>query len=298
VSDPGPQWPPPEASGPSGQQPSGNPSNWYYPPGSRPIGTNGTSSGGPQGPAPRRPAAFGASRLVWIVVAIALVLALRSSHHITSGEIILFCVIVPSIILHEIAHGWVALAFGDDTAKRAGRLTLNPLAHIDIFGTIILPVLLIFGGYGFFGWAKPVPVNLSKLRSPRNQGVLVSLAGPATNVVLATIALVIFRLDHGFTYYGAFAGVFAEIVFYFGFVNVWLALFNMLPIPPLDGSVLIERMLPAAWWPGYLRFRRFALPLLVVVVLISSSIGSGGGLLDRFSNNTLYWWAHLLGLPY
>ena len=93
--------------------------------------------------------------------------------------------IVPSIILHEISHGWVANFFGDDTAKRAGRLSLNPMVHIDPIGTLIVPALLALGGFGVFGWAKPVPVNTGRLRSPRNQGVLVALAGPFTNAVLA-----------------------------------------------------------------------------------------------------------------
>ena len=107
---------------------------------------------------------------------------------ITQLEVIIFCVLVPSLILHEVAHGWVALACGDDTAKRAGRLSLNPMRHVDVVGTLIVPAVTVLAGWGFFGWAKPVPVNLSKLRSPRNQGVLVALAGPATNVVLAALA--------------------------------------------------------------------------------------------------------------
>ena len=99
----------------------------------------------------------------------------------SEAHIIAIAVLIPSVILHEISHGWVALAFGDDTAKRAGRLTLNPIAHIDPFGTIILPALLILTTGRAFGYAKPVPVNVGKLRSPRNQGLLVSLAGPAVN---------------------------------------------------------------------------------------------------------------------
>ena len=105
-----------------------------------------------------------------------------------SDEIILFCVLVPSIILHEVAHGWVALAFGDDTAKRAGRLTLNPLAHIDPVGTIILPALMVLSRLRVLRLGQAGAGRTSaKLRSPRNQGVLVSLAGPATNVVLAAL---------------------------------------------------------------------------------------------------------------
>src|ERR1700748_1836079 len=113
---------------------------------------------------------------LWALIGAIVVIALVAHHNITQQEIIVFCVIVPSIILHEVSHGWVANAFGDDTAKRAGRLTLNPVAHVDTVGTLIVPALLSLTGAGVFGWAKPVPVNVSKLHSPRNEGVVVSLA--------------------------------------------------------------------------------------------------------------------------
>src|SRR5580692_1127591 len=131
-------------------------------------------------------------RTLWLVAGAAVVVALVAHHNITQQDIILFCVIVPSIILHEVSHGWVARAFGDDTAARAGRLTLNPVKHIDPVGTLLVPALLALGGYGVIGWAKPVPVNTVRLRSPRNQGVLVSLAGPFMNVVLAALFGVLF----------------------------------------------------------------------------------------------------------
>ena len=107
---------------------------------------------------------------LWIAAGVILLIALVAHHNITGTEIVIFCVMVPSIILHEVSHGVVANAFGDDTAKRAGRLTLNPGPHIDPVGTLIVPALLSLGGVGFFGWAKPVPVNTARLRSPRNQG--------------------------------------------------------------------------------------------------------------------------------
>ena len=109
-----------------------------------------------------------------------------------SFRTLVYLALVPSIILHEVSHGWVALAFGDDTAKRAGRLTLNPIPHIDALGTIILPGLLVLSGSAPFGWAKPVPVTPSRLRNPRQQSVLVSLVGPATNIALAVIAAAAF----------------------------------------------------------------------------------------------------------
>src|SRR4051794_5561177 len=152
--------------------------------------------------------------------------------HISRLTIIYFGALIPSVILHEIMHGVVALFFGDDTAKQAGRLTLNPIAHIDPFGTVILPAILVLVGATPFGWAKPVPVNLSRLRNPRNNGLLVSLAGPATTltlVALAPVALRVFRPE----------GDVREVLLFLGFANVILAVFNMIPIPPLDGSSLI-----------------------------------------------------------
>jgi Zn-dependent protease len=226
--------------------------------------------------------------MLWVIGIVAVVAVLVRTHRITESEIIVFCVIVPSIILHEIAHGWVALACGDDTAKRAGRLTLNPLAHIDPVGTLLVPGLLALSGVGFFGWAKPVPVDLRRLRSPRNQGVLVSLAGPATNVLLAALGAVLFiTLDAA-----ASGGWWALTLFYLGLTNLLLAVVNMIPIPPLDGSVLLERALPAAWWPGYLRVRNYGMPLLLVIVLINYELHPGPitWLYDQLQT----WWLHLL----
>src|SRR3954447_27007803 len=111
----------------------------------------------------------------------------------THDHIVFFAMLFPSIILHEVSHGYVANLFGDDTAKRAGRLTLNPIAHIDPFGTVLLPLLLSLSGVGAFGYAKPVPVNVRKLRDPRQHSLYVSLAGPATNIAIAVVAAILLR---------------------------------------------------------------------------------------------------------
>lgn len=170
---------------------------------------------------------------------------------------------MPSIILHEVSHGVVANAFGDDTAKRAGRITLNPIRHVDPFGTLILPGLLALSGLPAFGWAKPVPVNLGKLRKPRQQALYVSLVGPLTNLVLAGLMALIIRLwgNH-------LGGLLGDLVFFAGFMNVVLALFNLLPIPPLDGSAILERFLPARWLPRYYVFRRYSLLVLLVMMFV------------------------------
>ncbi len=210
---------------------------------------------------------------------------------------------VPSIILHEVSHGAVAFLFGDDTAKRAGRLTLNPIRHIDPFGTIILPAILSFSGFGAFGYAKPVPVNPRKMRSPRNHGLLVSLAGPAVNIALAVLAALVLRflrppgtvagvLDHwsGFRIpgYGQ-PTIFDEALFAFGFVNVVLAAFNLIPIPPLDGSAMIERLLPARWFPTWLRLRQYSMGIVLAIVLLVP------GALNRVFTPALQLWSKLLG---
>ena len=110
-------------------------------------------------------------------------------HSEVSIRLVTYALLFGSIILHEVTHGWVALSLGDDTAKRAGRLSLNPLVHVDVLGTIILPAILVLSNAGFiFGWAKPVPVNVSKLRHPRNGAVYTGLAGPAMNLVLMGVA--------------------------------------------------------------------------------------------------------------
>ncbi|MCU1449488.1 MAG: peptidase [Acidimicrobiales bacterium] len=183
--------------------------------------------------------------------------------HLTQFEIIFYAVLIPSIILHEVSHGWVALAFGDDTAKRAGRLTLNPVAHVDPFGTIILPLILVLTTGRAFGYAKPVPVNPRNLRNPREQSVLVSLAGPGINIAIALAAALVLRM----------AGLgnldlFKKVVYGAGYANVILAAFNLIPIPPLDGSAVIERFLPQAWWPRYMKVRQYSMGILLILVLL------------------------------
>jgi Zn-dependent protease len=227
-------------------------------------------------------------------------IALVADHHISTQEVLIFCAIVPSVILHEVSHGWVAKLFGDDTAQRAGRLSLNPLKHIDPVGTLIVPALMSLAGAGFFGWAKPVPVNVGRLRSPRNQGVLVSLSGPAVNAILAGGFAILFIKVKGVLLY--IDGIFylsslptwKQYIFLISLVNVGLFVFNMIPIPPLDGSVLFERMLPARYWPTYLRYRQYTMPIVMGLVFLNFLLNPGPitWLFDRLYN----WWETVLGL--
>jgi Zn-dependent protease len=224
-------------------------------------------------------------QLAAAVLAVLLLYLVVHRHVVGADTVIFFGVLFGSIILHEVSHGAVALAFGDDTAKRAGRLTLNPLPHIDIVGTVILPAILVLSGFGAFGWAKPVPVNVGKLRHPRNEALLVALAGPAVNVALAVGAALVYRFAFGPVYP---ASILERVVFFLGYANVLLAAFNLIPIPPLDGSAVVERLLPRRWWPGYLQLRMYALPVLVVLVLLVP------GALEHVFSPALDWWSKLL----
>ena len=194
--------------------------------------------------------------------------------------VILFGCLVVAVILHEISHGVVAWWLGDDTAKRAGRLTLNPVPHIDPFGSIVLPAMGAIAGLPIFGYAKPVPVNPARLRNPRRDIILVSLAGPTTNLLLMVAAALGARAIHDTA--GAPPGaidqstpsLLLEIVFFFALVNLLLGLFNLLPIPPLDGSALLERALPARWLPTWYRFRPYGLLILIVIVFSTNVVGT------------------------
>jgi Zn-dependent protease len=240
-------------------------------------------------------------RALWVLAGVVLVVALVAHHNITKQEIIVFCVVIPSIILHEVSHGWVANAFGDDTAKRAGRLSLNPVVHVDPVGTLIVPALLALSSFGVFGWAKPVPVNVGRLRSPRNEGMLVSLAGPVMNALLAAITGIVFVqfFRSGLPPFGNVTqwSLVAQVVFWASLINVGLFVFNMIPVPPLDGSVLFERLLPRRWWPTYLRYRQYTMPVLMGLVLINFVLfPHGNGPLNSLFGHLYNWWAGVLGV--
>jgi Zn-dependent protease len=205
----------------------------------------------------------------------------------TEIKLVSYGLLIASIILHEISHGWAALALGDDTAKRSGRLTLNPVPHIDPIGSIVVPGLLLATGAGFiFGWAKPVPVNVTRLRHPRNDAVLTGLAGPAMNLVLVALSYVLLRQLRPETFWPAF------LLFQLGFLNLMLAIFNLIPIPPLDGSAVVERLVPARYYHHYLAFIR-PYPMLLVFALVI--VGQESGVYGHAFNALYNSWASATG---
>lgn len=176
-----------------------------------------------------------------------------------------------SIIIHEFSHGWVAFFYGDDTAERAGRLTLDPIPHVDLFGTILLPALCVLGHAPVFGWAKPVPVDPSRMRGGKKAVVAVSVVGPLSNIVLAFLAAVAMRLS------GALGGMGAEFqdtlvdALRFGVVlNLYLAAFNLIPVYPLDGSQALAGLLPRRMARTYEQHAPYG--FLIILFLIMTGL--------------------------
>ena len=177
--------------------------------------------------------------------------------------------VIFAITVHEVAHGWVAKYYGDNTAWMLGRLTLNPIKHIDPVGTILVPgLMLAFTGF-VFGWAKPVPVNVRNLRNPKHDMAIVALAGPVANILMALgwalfirIALLINITEYSLPMiYVGIAGI---------MINLILALLNMLPIPPLDGSRILSWALPGRWGIYYNQFEQYGFYLLVLLLMTNS----------------------------
>jgi Zn-dependent protease len=185
--------------------------------------------------------------------------------------------VLTAVIFHEVAHGWVARRLGDPTAARLGRLTLNPIAHIDIFGTILVPLMLIITNAPFvFGYAKPVPVNFNNLRHPKRDMIWVAAAGPATNLALALICTVIWKsLAPVVAGYSGHPG--SSAAYYLGavvlmaqsgiLINVALAVFNAFPLPPLDGGRVMVGLLPQALSVKLARIEPFGFIILIVLLM-------------------------------
>lgn len=198
--------------------------------------------------------------------------------------------LVFAIVLHEISHGWVANAFGDPTAKRLGRLSVNPIRHVDPIGTIALPLLLAVTSAPIFGWAKPVPVVARRMRKPRVHMMLVALAGPAMNLLLALVAAIAIALLPGLEKSQSVLDVFVLAnLWNFLAINVFLALFNLLPMPPFDGGHVVEGLLPRPLVPRWQAIGRFGFPLLILLLLVLPALIPGANLVQRVVVPPVQW---------
>jgi Zn-dependent protease len=183
--------------------------------------------------------------------------------------------VIFAITVHEVAHGWVAKKYGDNTASALGRLTLNPIKHIDWLGTIIIPGLLLLTFTGFvFGWAKPVPVDARNFKNPRRDMAVVALAGPVSNLLMAFAWALVARIGVAI---GAQTEVISLPLIYTGIagisINLVLAMINLLPIPPLDGSRILTGILPSYWAWQYNRLERFGF-IILLVLLYTNVLGA------------------------
>ena len=189
--------------------------------------------------------------------------------------------LVFAIVLHEISHGWVANAFGDPTAKKLGRLSPNPIRHVDPIGTIGLPLLLAVSGAPVFGWAKPVPVVARKMRNPRLHMMIVAMAGPGMNLALGlaaafALALVLAIGGKGMAFLFLVANLQNFLV-----INVFLALFNLLPLPPFDGGHVVEGLLPRRMVKPWRRLGRFGFPVLILLLVVLPMVLPGANIVER-----------------
>ena len=207
--------------------------------------------------------------------------------------LLILAILLFSVMIHECAHGAVALFFGDDTAKREGRLSLNIMRHIDAVGTVILPLVLLFlylmtGSGIIFGWAKPVPVMARKLRNPARDYTLVSLAGPISNIVMAVafaslvpLSMMVFN-EHGIPL------SLGKLVFFGVKINIILGMFNLLPIPPLDGSHVLAYLLPSSLSVRYRQMARYGI-LIILVLILTDTLKYPFLFADALSNRILAW---------
>jgi len=183
--------------------------------------------------------------------------------------------LIIAIVFHEVSHGLVARRLGDPTAAERGRLTFNPIRHVDPFGTVILPLILALSHAPIFGWAKPVPVNYRRLRHPRRDMVLVALAGPGMNLLLAIVGALVLAATLSFSSNPDSLGTafLAGNALNFVLINLFLAVFNLLPIPPFDGGHVVQGLLPPPLAQSFARIGRYSLLVLILLLLVLPAIG-------------------------
>jgi Zn-dependent protease len=191
--------------------------------------------------------------------------------------------LVIAIVFHEVAHGLVARRLGDPTAEERGRLSFNPVRHVDLFGTLILPMMLAITHAPVFGWAKPVPVDFARLRHPRRDMVLVALAGPGMNLVLALIGAALLAATlalSGGAEDGA-ARFLADSAGTFVLINIFLGVFNLLPLPPFDGGHVVEGLLPPTLARQFHKLRPYSLLVLIVLLLVLPALSPRADIVRR-----------------
>lgn len=184
--------------------------------------------------------------------------------------VVQFAVIMFALSVHESAHAWMADRFGDPTARYQGRISLNPIVHIDLFGSIIFPLLLALIGAPVFGWAKPVQVNPNNLRNPRKDHMWISAAGPVSNIITGIIGVIIFMLIKKSGLILEFSGKAVEMILmvflFLIIINIYLAIFNFIPIPPLDGSWILEGMLSGRALYQYRKVKPYGFIILLLII--------------------------------
>jgi Zn-dependent protease len=178
--------------------------------------------------------------------------------------LIVFTVVLASLTVHEWAHAWTADRLGDPTARMLGRVSFNPVVHIDPIGTIVLPLLAMFTTGFIFGWAKPVPVNISRFGNPKRDFMIVAAAGPASNLAIATAAALVFRSLGGLESAG---DPVMRLLYFAVSINVLLAVFNMLPVPPLDGGNVLAGLLPDSFAPLINGLRQYGFIILLALIV-------------------------------